>query len=128
MKRVKETDKYVGRRIKLRRVLLGMSQQQLATKLNMTFQQIQKYEKGVNRTSPAILQEIAKIFKVPINYFFDGCDQETPEISKKEIEVYNSIDKEFLGIARLLIKVKPKKRSCLLKVLKNLILSDLSNE
>lgn len=63
-------DVQVGSRIRLRRRLIGMSQQELAAKLSLTFQQIQKYEKGSNRVSASKLQHIAAIFGVPPSYFF----------------------------------------------------------
>ena len=63
-------DKHVGERIRYRRILLGLSQQRLAQDIGLTFQQIQKYEKGVNRISASRLLEIAMVLGVPINFFF----------------------------------------------------------
>lgn len=65
-------DKYVGQRLKLRRTLLSLSQEQLASRANITFQQIQKYERGFNRISAGRLFEFASILSVPISYFYDG--------------------------------------------------------
>ena len=65
-------DVHVGSRIRLRRTLLGMSQERLGEALGLTFQQIQKYEKGANRISASKLWDIARFFKVDIGYFFDG--------------------------------------------------------
>ena len=67
------TDKYVGSRIRMRRLMLGMSQTTLARGLDLTFQQIQKYEKGVNRVGASRLQQIAHILKVPVEFFFEGA-------------------------------------------------------
>jgi transcriptional regulator with XRE-family HTH domain len=67
------TDKYVGARIRMRRLMLGMSQTSLAQGLDLTFQQIQKYEKGVNRVGASRLQQIAHILKVPVEFFFEGA-------------------------------------------------------
>jgi transcriptional regulator with XRE-family HTH domain len=64
-------DKHVGMRIRLRRNLCGMSQEALGRKLGLTFQQVQKYERGLNRVSASRLYEIARLFDVPISYFFD---------------------------------------------------------
>lgn len=64
-------DIHVGSRVRLRRVLLGMSQEKLAERLGLTFQQVQKYEKGTNRISASRLQQIAQILEVPISYFYD---------------------------------------------------------
>ena len=66
------TDKHVGARIRMRRLMLGMSQTALAQGLDLTFQQIQKYEKGVNRVGASRLQQIAHILHVPVEFFFEG--------------------------------------------------------
>lgn len=64
-------DVYVGTRIRLRRNILGLTQEKLGEKLGITFQQIQKYEKGTNRVGASRLQAIAEIMDVPVSYFFD---------------------------------------------------------
>jgi transcriptional regulator with XRE-family HTH domain len=64
-------DVHVGRRLRLRRTLLGMSQERLAQLLGLTFQQIQKYERGVNRIGSSRLYELGQILDVPISFFFD---------------------------------------------------------
>lgn len=64
-------DIHVGQRIKVRRSLMGYSQEKLAEFLGITFQQIQKYEKGTNRVSAGRLYELSKILEVPVSYFFD---------------------------------------------------------
>ena len=66
------TDIHVGSRIRLRRNMLGMSQEKLGENLGITFQQIQKYEKGTNRVGASRLQAIASIFHVPVGFFFEG--------------------------------------------------------
>ena len=66
------TDKYVGARIRMRRLMLSMSQSALADGLDLTFQQIQKYEKGINRVGASRLQQIAHILHVPVEFFFEG--------------------------------------------------------
>ncbi len=67
------TDKHVGMRIRMRRMMLGMSQTNLADAVGLTFQQIQKYEKGTNRVGASRLQQFAKILSVPISFFFEGA-------------------------------------------------------
>jgi transcriptional regulator with XRE-family HTH domain len=67
------TDKHVGTRIRTRRMMLGMSQTNLADAVALTFQQIQKYEKGTNRVGASRLQQFAKILSVPISFFFEGA-------------------------------------------------------
>ena len=69
-------DRHVGSRIRFRRTLVSMSQEKLGEHLGITFQQIQKYEKGTNRVSASRLQEIARILDVPVTFFFDGQDGE----------------------------------------------------
>jgi transcriptional regulator with XRE-family HTH domain len=64
-------DVHVGRRLRLRRTLLGMSQERLAQLLGLTFQQIQKYERGVNRIGSSRLYELGQILHVPVSFFFD---------------------------------------------------------
>jgi len=64
-------DRDVGRRVKLRRLELGLSQTDLADALGLTFQQVQKYEKGANRIGAGRLKRIADILKVPVSFFFD---------------------------------------------------------
>ena len=65
-------DKYVGSRIRMRRIMVGMSQEKLGDSLGLTFQQIQKYEKGTNRVGASRLQQIAEILKVPVSFLFEG--------------------------------------------------------
>src|SRR6201984_930514 len=65
-------DKYVGSRVRMRRIMLGMSQQKLGEALGLTFQQVQKYEKDTNRIGAGRLQHFASIQQVPISFFFEG--------------------------------------------------------
>ena len=67
------TDKYVGSRVRMRRLMLSMScKEKLGEKLGLTFQQVQKYEKGTNRIGASRLQHISQILKVPVSFFFEG--------------------------------------------------------
>lgn len=68
-------DLYVGARLRVRRKVLGLSQTQLAEALGITFQQIQKYERGANRISASKLYEAAKLLHSPVSYFFDGLEE-----------------------------------------------------
>src|SRR5690348_17506917 len=65
------TDKHVGSRVRMRRMMLGMSQEKLGDSLGLTFQQIQKYEKGTNRIGASRLQQISHILQVPVAFFLD---------------------------------------------------------
>ena len=78
-------DMHVGKRVRLRHTLLGMSQEQLGTELNITFQQVQKYERGANRISASRLWDIGQILDVPISYFFDDMSQDTTKSSPRRI-------------------------------------------
>jgi transcriptional regulator with XRE-family HTH domain len=66
-------DKHVGSRVRMRRKMLCMSQEKLADGLGLTFQQVQKYEKGCNRISASRLQQISQIVQVPVPFFFEGA-------------------------------------------------------
>lgn len=70
-------DVHVGGRVRLRRIMLGMSQDKLGDALGLTFQQIQKYEKGVNRIGASRIFELSKILDVPVQYFYDDYDSKT---------------------------------------------------
>ena len=65
-------DKHVGRRVRMRRKMLAMSQTQLAEALGLTYQQVQKYEDGTNRIGAGRLQQISDILQVPVAFFFEG--------------------------------------------------------
>ena len=74
--RASPIDVYVGTRVRLRRTLLGMSQEKLGEALGLTFQQIQKYERGVNRIGASRLFDLARVLDVPIGFFFDDMSPE----------------------------------------------------
>jgi transcriptional regulator with XRE-family HTH domain len=65
-------DKYVGSRVRMRRIMLGMSQEKLGEALGLTFQQVQKYEKGTNRVGASRLQQISEILQVSVSFLFEG--------------------------------------------------------
>ncbi|WP_428032302.1 helix-turn-helix domain-containing protein [Ancylobacter sp.] len=66
-------DKFVGSRVRMRRMMVGMSQEKLGESLGITFQQIQKYEKGTNRIGASRLQNISQVLGVSVSFFFDGA-------------------------------------------------------
>jgi transcriptional regulator with XRE-family HTH domain len=66
------TDQHVGSRVRMRRMMLAMSQGKLGAALGLTFQQVQKYEKGTNRIGASRLQQISHILQVPVAFFFEG--------------------------------------------------------
>lgn len=76
--RATSVDAHVGKRIKLRRIALGFSQEKLGELVGITFQQIQKYERGANRVGASRLYDIAGALDVPLTFFFDGVDRHPP--------------------------------------------------
>jgi transcriptional regulator with XRE-family HTH domain len=100
-------DKYVGSRVRMRRIMLGMSQEKLGEALGLTFQQVQKYEKGTNRISAGRLQRISEVLTVPVSFFFAGFDD-------KKSGGGQSVDVEFgflqtegaLRLARAYARIK----------------------
>jgi transcriptional regulator with XRE-family HTH domain len=81
---INPTDKHVGRRVRMRRLMLEMSQTDLADGLGLTFQQVQNYEKGANRVSASRLQHLSQILQVPVPFFFEGAPAATgiPQAAK----------------------------------------------
>ncbi len=86
-------DLHVGGRVRMRRKMLGLSQESLASTLGLTFQQVQKYERGSNRISASKLYQIAKTLQVPVAFFFDGLDEPTAD---------NAVDEAALNVERKL--------------------------
>jgi len=84
-------DNEIGRRIKLRRLELGMSQETLGKALALTFQQVQKYEKGTNRVSSGRLQQVAKILDVPVTFFFSDLGGSGGSAISSMLESANSL-------------------------------------
>lgn len=76
-------DIHVGNRIRLRRTLLGMSQEKLANLLGLTFQQVQKYEKGMNRVGASRLWDISKVLETPISFFYEDMDKDVANQSPR---------------------------------------------
>jgi transcriptional regulator with XRE-family HTH domain len=73
-KQTNPIDIQVGNRVRIRRMLIGMSQERLGGLLGLTFQQVQKYEKGVNRIGAGRLFEVARILNVPVDFFYEGVN------------------------------------------------------
>lgn len=76
--RASPIDVHVGSRIRLRRTLMGMSQERLGEALGLTFQQVQKYERGVNRVGASRLYDLSRVLDVPISFFFDDMADGAP--------------------------------------------------
>ncbi len=108
-------DDHVGARIRERRIMLGLTQQQLAEMIGVTYQQAHKYERGINRVSAGRLYEIARVLNAPITYFYEGLGEEgaarqpTPrqrmllEIARNFAEIQNERHQEAVSqLARAL--------------------------
>jgi transcriptional regulator with XRE-family HTH domain len=94
-------DVHVGKRIRHRRWMSGTTQQQLAEKVGIKFQQIQKYETGMNRVSASRLWDIANVLNVPVSFFFEGLDaQPVEDLSKGDMPTDILTDKEALELLR----------------------------
>ena len=83
-------DVHVGNRIRLRRTLLGLSQEKLASLLGLTFQQVQKYERGMNRVGASRLWDIGKVLDVPIEFFYEDMDKSVANQSPRMFSIPDS--------------------------------------
>ncbi|NOX40285.1 MAG: helix-turn-helix transcriptional regulator [Alphaproteobacteria bacterium] len=94
-------DVHVGKRVRHRRWMVGMTQQQLGEAVGIKFQQIQKYETGMNRVSASRLWDIAHAMDVPISFFFEGLEGDSAEAAKGETALGDLLaDKEALELVR----------------------------
>ena len=91
------TDKHVGARVRMRRLMLGMTQEKLADQLGLTFQQVQKYEKGTNRISASRLQQLCNILDVPISFFFEQAPQSASKSRRRAENLSPANVNEFLA-------------------------------
>ena len=109
------TDTHVGNRVRERRLALGMTQQKLAEAVDLTFQQIQKYEKGTNRIGGSRLQQFANILKVSVPFFFEGGPNAPSQRKTKAVDPLISDVSEFisssdgLALIKALLKIKDTK-------------------
>ncbi len=90
-------DVHVGARIRLRRTLLGMSQDRLGTSLGITFQQIQKYERGMNRVGASRLQLMANVLDVPVSFFFDDAPSQNDNATNTTVSSSTDYVNQFLA-------------------------------
>jgi transcriptional regulator with XRE-family HTH domain len=100
------TDKYVGSRVRMRRMMLSMSQEKLGDALGLTFQQVQKYEKGTNRISASRLQQMCNILQVPVSFFFEGAPPPGGHRGGMNEAVSPAYVAEFLGTVDGLALIK----------------------
>lgn len=126
-----QMDKHVGHRLRLRRSLMGISQDKMAECAGVTFQQVQKYERGLNRISASRLYQFSKFLQVPITYFYEGGDEDessTFGLSDNAQSPFGEEDgdnimerKETLELVRNYYAIKDEKvRQNFLKLLKSM--------
>ena len=121
-------DVHVGKRVRHRRWLVGMTQQQLAEKVGIKFQQIQKYETGANRVSASRLWDIADALDVPVAFFFEGIEdvekKPAPNVATESIPADLLGDKEALDLIRSYYAIPENQRRRLFELAR--VLSDVA--
>ncbi len=95
-----KTDVHIGRKVRERRVALGWSQSDLADRLGISFQQVQKYESGANRISGSRIWDIANVLQTPVSTFFEGLDGPAPTEAAPTSEEERTFDRQTLELAR----------------------------
>ncbi|MEM8987729.1 MAG: helix-turn-helix transcriptional regulator [Pseudomonadota bacterium] len=115
-------DLHVGKRLRQRRCLLSMTQQQLATAVGIKFQQIQKYESGANRISASRLWSLARALDVPVSFFFEGIDDRAPSGDAEKIIIGGDVfaEKETIDLVRAYYGLQEQPRRRLLDLAKAL--------
>jgi transcriptional regulator with XRE-family HTH domain len=121
-------DKHVGSRVRMRRMMLSMSQEKLGDALGLTFQQVQKYEKGTNRIGASRLQQISHILQVPVAFFFEGAPdmpgQATDGMREAPSPAYVSdflATSEGLALTKAFMRIKePKLRRRVVELVKEI--------
>jgi transcriptional regulator with XRE-family HTH domain len=120
------TDKHVGARVRMRRLMLGMSQTKLGEAVGLTFQQIHKYEKGTNRIGGSRLQQFAHILHVPVPFFFEGLPQVSESSGEGAAPSAAYVDdflasSEGLSLTRSFMAIdNPKLRRCIVDLVEQL--------
>jgi transcriptional regulator with XRE-family HTH domain len=124
-------DAYVGARLRMRRVMLGMSQGKLGQLLGVTFQQVQKYEKGSNRISASRLRQAATVLEVPVEFFYEGAPappaagSEAPESTQQSFDVAFLATTEGFQLNRAFLRIRdPKVRRRIVELVVSLAPQD----
>ena len=115
-------DVHVGKRIRHRRWMVGMTQQQLAEKVGIKFQQIQKYETGMNRVSASRLWDISSALSVPIGFYFEGLEHTNSDQNEQNLPSDILADKEALELVRSYYSIPENQRRRLFELAR--VLSD----
>lgn len=138
--RPRPVDSHVGARVRLRRTMLGMSQEKLGHAIGLTFQQVQKYERGTNRIGSSRLYELSKVLDVPVSFFFDDMPAEIEatvgvhkpmslDENRPEYEADTLAKRETLELVRAYYRIKsPKVRKRVFELTKTLAKADDETE
>ena len=108
-------NKHLGSKLRMRRLALGLTQTKVAQAINVTFQQIQKYEKGTNGISSLRIMQLANFLKVPVVYFFEDFPLYTGSLASKD----ESEDLNYSFLAKLFAELSDQKKEKIFQVLKN---------
>ena len=111
-------NRHLGSKLRMRRLALGLTQTKVAQAINVTFQQIQKYEKGTNGISSLRIMQLGKILKVPVMYFFEDYP-EYSEVAKYDKDNTGEEDLNYSFLAKLFSALSDKQKEKILQILKN---------
>ena len=111
-------NRHLGSKLRMRRLALGLTQTKVAQAINVTFQQIQKYEKGTNGISSLRIMQLGKILKVPVMYFFEDYP-EYSEVVKSDKDNTGEEDLNYSFLAKLFSALSDKQKEKILQILKN---------
>jgi len=126
-------DRHVGSRVRMRRMMLGMSQETLGDGLGLTFQQVQKYENGKNRIGASRLQQISHILQIPVPFFFEGAPRVPGQPEGVGEAPWPSYVAEFLAtteglaLTKAFMRIKdPRLRRCIVALVEGIVGDDLN--
>ncbi|WP_394692882.1 helix-turn-helix domain-containing protein [Hyphobacterium sp.] len=124
-----EIDFHIGKRLRRRRRLLGLTQQQLAESVGIRFQQIQKYECGANRVSASRLYELSESLDVPAQYFYEGLSQDEDKGDDPDVMAADILSqKETMDLVRAYYRLGERPRKRLLELAKSLEPAEPAND
>ena len=113
----KNFNTHLGKKLRMRRLSLGLTQTKVANAINVTFQQIQKYEKGTNGVSSSRLLQLAVFLKVPINYFYEDFSEKQHDETSITNDETSDLNYSFL--IKIFSKLSPSQKTKILQVLRN---------
>jgi transcriptional regulator with XRE-family HTH domain len=114
--------RHVGARVRMRRMMLGMSQSKLGDALGLTFQQVLKYERGTNRIVASRLQQIAHVLQVPVSFFFEGLPLPSEESSETSAFIDDFLaTSDGLSLTKYFMRIKdPTLRRCIVDLVEQI--------